>query len=85
MKDEETAVGRHYDKNVLAYEQDHLQLHCPVEFALTLRALSRFVPHSAKIAVDIGVGLGAYSSWPASRGIDVHLVNVSQKLLQIGD
>jgi methylase of polypeptide subunit release factors len=44
--------------------------------------LSRFMPHSAKVAVDIGVGSGAYSSWLASRGIDVHLVDVSQKLLQ---
>ena len=73
MKDEERAVGRHYDQNVLAYEQDRLELHCPVEFALTLRALSRFMPHSAKVAVDIGVGSGAYSLWLA-RGIDVHLV-----------
>ena len=30
MKDEEIAVGRHYDQNVLAYEQDRLELHCPV-------------------------------------------------------
>jgi S-adenosylmethionine-dependent methyltransferase len=82
MKDEEIAVGRHYDQNVLAYEHDRLELHCPVEFAMTLRALSRFMPTSAKVAVDIGVGSGAYSSWLASRGIDVHLVDVSQKLLQ---
>jgi len=82
MKDEEIAVGWHYDQNILAYEQDRLELLCPVEFALMLRALSRFMPHSAKVAVDIGVGSGAYSSWLASRGIDVHLVDVSQKLLQ---
>ena len=82
MNDEERAVGRHYDQNVLAYEQDRLELYCPVEFALTLRALSRFMAHSAKVAVDIGVGSGAYSLWLASRGIDVHLVDVSQKLLQ---
>ena len=77
MKDEERAVGRHYDQNVLAYEQDRLELHCPVEFALTLRALSHFMPRSARVAVDIGVGSGAYSLWLASRGIDVHLVDVS--------
>ena len=82
MKDEERAVGRHYDEKVLAYELERLERHCPAEFGLTLRALSRFLPDQAQVAVEIGVGSGAYSSWLAHRGINVHLVDVSQKLLE---
>ncbi len=82
MKDEERAVGRHYDEKVLAYELERLERHNPVEFGLTLRALSRFIPHIAAVALEIGVGSGAYSSCLASRGIDVHLVDVSEKLLE---
>ena len=82
MNSEESAVGKHYDDNILAYELDRLERHCPVEFALTLRALARWVPPGASVALDVGVGSGAYSSWLASRAIDVHMVDVSEKLLE---
>jgi S-adenosylmethionine-dependent methyltransferase len=82
MNTEESAVGRHYDDNIFEYEMERLERHSPVEFGLTLRALSRWVPAGAKVAVEVGVGSGAYSSWLASRGISVHLVDVSKRLLE---
>jgi ubiquinone/menaquinone biosynthesis C-methylase UbiE len=82
MNDEEKAVERHYDENVLSYELERLEQHCPVEFGLTLKALAHWLPNSAEVAVEVGVGSGAYSAWLASRGIRVHLVDVSTKLLE---
>jgi methylase of polypeptide subunit release factors len=82
MNREERAVGHHYDDNIFDYELERLGRHCPVEFGLTLRALSHWVPGAAEVAVDVGAGSGAYSLWLASRGISVHLVDVSEKLLE---
>ncbi|HEU4387718.1 MAG TPA: class I SAM-dependent methyltransferase, partial [Blastocatellia bacterium] len=82
MNDEERTVARHYDENIFEYELERLERHSPVEFGLTLRALSRWLPPGAEVAVEVGVGSGAYSSWLASRGIRVHLVDVSGSLLQ---
>ncbi len=64
------------------YELERLERHSPVEFGLTLSALSRFLPKTTKVAVEVGVGSGAYSLWLASRGIDVYLIDVSEKLLE---
>jgi len=85
MNDEEKAVGLHYDENILDYELERLEQHCPVEFGLTLKALSHWLPDNAEVAVEVGVGSGAYSSWLASRGIRVHLVDVSDKLLDTAE
>ena len=82
MNREERAVGHHYDDNIFEYELERLERHSPVEFGLTIRALTRWVPTAAEVAVEVGVGSGAYSSWLASRGINVHLVDVSEKLLE---
>ena len=82
MNREERAVGQHYDDNIFDYELERLERHSPVEFELTLRALSRWLPRTAEVAVEVGVGSGAYSSWLASRNIGVHLVDVSEKLLE---
>ena len=81
MNSEEFAVGRHYNDNIFDYELERLDRHSPVEFGITLRALSRWLPRATEVAVDVGVGSGAYSSWLASRGISVHLVDVSERLL----
>jgi ubiquinone/menaquinone biosynthesis C-methylase UbiE len=81
MNPEEKAVGHHYDEGILTYELERLEKHSRVEFLLTLRALARWVPSTRGVAVDIGVGSGAYSSWLAARGFRVHLVDVSAKLL----
>lgn len=81
MNSEECAVGRHYNDNIFDYELERLDRHSPVEFGITLRALSRFLPRTTEVAVDVGVGSGAYSSWLASRGISVHLIDVSERLL----
>jgi ubiquinone/menaquinone biosynthesis C-methylase UbiE len=82
MNREERAVGQHYDDNVFDYELERLERHSPVEFGLTIRALSRWIPATAEVGVEVGVGSGAYSSWLASLVIDVHLVDVSEKLLE---
>lgn len=81
MNKEERAVGRHYDGDVFNYELERLERHSPVEFGLTLRALTRWLPPTTEVVVEVGVGSGAYSSWLASRGINVHLVDVSERLL----
>jgi ubiquinone/menaquinone biosynthesis C-methylase UbiE len=81
MNSEEFAVGRHYNDNIFDYELERLDRHSPVEFGITLRALSRWLPRATEVAVEVGVGSGAYSSWLASRGISVHLVDVSERLL----
>jgi len=82
MSPEETAIGRYYDENILAYELERLERHSPVEFLMTLRALSRWLPGTAGVAVDIGVGSGAYAAWLAARGFRLHLVDISIKLLE---
>jgi SAM-dependent methyltransferase len=73
-------VAQHYDETILAYELDRLERHAPVEFGITLRALERWV-EGRGVAIDVGVGSGAYSSWLAARGFNVHLVDISEKLL----
>jgi 2-polyprenyl-3-methyl-5-hydroxy-6-metoxy-1,4-benzoquinol methylase len=82
---EEEAVARLYDERLYEYELDRLDVHW-VEFGMTLRALERWAgpPNRAehrRVAIDVGVGSGAYSGWLAARGFDVHLVDVSEKLL----
>lgn len=61
MKPEEVEVARHYDDEALAYELARLEGHSPVEYAMTLRALARWA-QSGGLAVELGVGSGAYSS-----------------------
>ena len=73
-------VGQHYDKHVPA-EAARLEQFCPVEYAITLRYLSRFIPEGGKVA-EIGVGAGHYSEFLARRGCYLHLADVSKGLLR---
>jgi SAM-dependent methyltransferase len=82
MDSEEEATGQHYDERILAYELERLERHSPVEFFLTLRAMSHWAPDITGVAIDVGVGSGAYASWLAIRGFRLHLVDVSVKLLE---
>lgn len=72
-------VGQHYDKHVPA-EAARLEQFCPVEYAITLRYLSRFIPEGGRVA-EIGVGAGHYSEFLARRGCSLHLADVSKGLL----
>jgi len=70
-------VGREYDENDEAARFDRED---PIEYAITTRYLQRYVPDGATVA-DIGVGGGQYSELLARRDCRVHLVDVSQRLL----
>ena len=52
----------------------------PGRYRITLRALERWV-EGRGIAVEVGVGSGAYTSWLAARRFDIHLVDISTRLL----
>jgi SAM-dependent methyltransferase len=62
------------------YELERLDRHSPVEYAITARYLRRFIAEELVVA-DIGVGVGHYSELLARRGCAIHLVDVSQRLL----
>ena len=72
-------VGREYDTN---REETRLERDDPIEYAITLRYLRRYVPDAATVA-DIGVGGGQYSEALARRYCRVHLADVSQHLLDV--
>ncbi|HTS27812.1 MAG TPA: class I SAM-dependent methyltransferase [Bryobacteraceae bacterium] len=74
------AAGGHYDRTIEA-ESARLERFCPVEYAITLRYLERFVPQGSEVA-EVGVGVGLYSGFLARRGCRLHLVDVSEGLLR---
>jgi S-adenosylmethionine-dependent methyltransferase len=73
-------TGQHYSQSAFEFETSRLTEHCPVEFAITRRLLDRWIPEGAAIT-EIGVGVGHYSEHLAARGCRIHLVDVSQRLL----
>lgn len=79
---EDQAVGRHYDATIFEYETERLSTHTPVECAITLRYLERYIEPSAIVA-EVGVGAGLYSEFLARRGCRLHLIDVSQRLLRV--
>jgi 2-polyprenyl-3-methyl-5-hydroxy-6-metoxy-1,4-benzoquinol methylase len=81
-------AGQSYDvdepvgvRNGFQYEMERLEKYAPVEYAITKRYLLRYIPESATVA-DVGVGVGHYSELLASRGSNVHLVDVASRLLE---
>jgi len=54
----------------------------PVEYALTLRYLERYIEPGAIVA-EVGVGGGLYSEFLAKHGCWLHLIDVAQRLLEV--
>jgi 2-polyprenyl-3-methyl-5-hydroxy-6-metoxy-1,4-benzoquinol methylase len=81
-------AGQSYDadlldgvRNGINHEMERLEKFAPVEYAITKRYLLRYIPEGATIT-DVGVGVGHYSELLASRGSNIHLVNVASRLLE---
>lgn len=68
-------------RNGVNHEMERLERFAPVEYAITKRYLLRYIPEGATVA-DVGVGGGHYSEFLASRGSNVHLVDVASRLLE---
>jgi SAM-dependent methyltransferase len=64
------------------HEATRLERGSIVEYHITARYLDRHVADSWIVA-DVGVGVGHYSEMLARRGCRVHLVDVSQRLLDV--
>src|SRR5579862_8797404 len=78
-------VQRGYDESGHAtygydYEVVRLDRDDPIEYAMTARYLQRYIP-TASVVADIGAGAGHYSDLLARRECSIHLVDVSQRLL----
>lgn len=80
LTEHEEQVGRYYDEAIFEAESVRLPTQFPVEFAITTRHLRRWIPDGATVA-EVGVGGGHYSEHLAKRGCFLHLVDVSQRLL----
>jgi SAM-dependent methyltransferase len=76
----EESVARHYGGPIFEYERDRLTRHSPVELTITLRYLSRYIPDGSTVA-DVGVGVGHYAEALGRRGCSLHLVDVTQELI----
>lgn len=77
----EIGVVRHvYNVTNFDYETRRLSEESPVEYALTLRWLDRWIAEGAVVA-DIGVGVGHYARHLARRACTIHLVDIAERLL----
>jgi 2-polyprenyl-3-methyl-5-hydroxy-6-metoxy-1,4-benzoquinol methylase len=79
LNEQDERVAQHYD-SISDFESARLATQFPVEFAITARYLNRWVADGATVA-DVGAGGGHYAELLARRGCRVHLVDVSQGLL----
>jgi ubiquinone/menaquinone biosynthesis C-methylase UbiE len=53
-----------------------------LEFERTKEILSRILPPAPARVIDVGGAAGAYSFWLADQGFDVHLVDLSPRLVE---
>ena len=74
-------VENFYDQNAQE-EWDRLERH-PIEFQVTLRALTEFLPPAPARLIDIGGGPGRYAIALAQRGYQVTLVDLSNASLEL--
>jgi ubiquinone/menaquinone biosynthesis C-methylase UbiE len=54
-----------------------------LEFERTKQVLAEVLPRPPARVVDVGGGAGAYSLWLAGQGYDVHLVDISPRLVDV--
>ena len=54
-----------------------------LEFERTKRILRRFLPAPPAVLVDVGGGTGPYSFWLAELGYETHLVDYSERLVEL--
>lgn len=80
LTEREEEVGRYYDDVIFDSEVARLESLFPVEYAITARHLRRWIPENSTVA-EVGVGGGLYSELLAQRGCRLHLLDVSEKLL----
>jgi SAM-dependent methyltransferase len=80
FSEEESNVARHYNEAFFDEELARLPQECPVELAVTRRWLRR-VAKTGDVAAEIGVGGGHYTEFLARLGCGLHLVDVSERLL----
>lgn len=59
LSERDESVSRHYDDSLFEFESVRLPQYCPVEYAITVRQLNRWVPDGSLVA-EIGVGGGYY-------------------------
>ena len=74
-------VEKYYDQNAQS-EWDRLERH-RIEFQVTLRALTEFLPAPPARLIDIGGGPGRYAISLAQRGYHVTLVDLSRVSLEL--
>jgi ubiquinone/menaquinone biosynthesis C-methylase UbiE len=72
-------VGQHYN-NILEYEIDRLIKYSPVEYAITVRFINRYIPNNV-IVGEVGVGGGLYTQLLAKKNCQLYLADVSSRLL----
>lgn len=80
MNEQEEKVGQYYDNVIFDAEVTRLKELFPVEYAITARHLERWIAEGSTVA-EMGVGGGLYSELLAGRGCRLHLVDVSERLL----
>jgi ubiquinone/menaquinone biosynthesis C-methylase UbiE len=76
----EEQVARHYDERIYEAEVTRLARDFPVEMLITKRCLAKWIQSDMSVA-EVGVGGGEYSEWLVRNGCRVHLIDVSQRLL----
>jgi S-adenosylmethionine-dependent methyltransferase len=74
------SVAAHYDGAFFEFEEQRLSKRSLTEYAITVRYLTRYIQPGSVVA-DIGVGVGHYAQLLAERGCQLHLVDISQRLL----
>ncbi len=80
FSEDESNVARHYNEAFFDDELARLPQESPVELAVTRRWLRR-VAKTGDGAAEIGVGGGHYTEFLARLGCGLHLVDVSERLL----
>jgi len=76
----EARVAAHYNGPIFGFELQRLEA-SPIEFEITRRYLLQHVKPGHVVA-DVGVGGGQYAELLAQHGCRVHLVDISERLLE---